>query len=141
MVVKFHCSPHFFELNKYSTEVEKELVPLFRIPTQYGNVFMRFAIGGEDIECKEVSRYQAERDFVAAIRRPLPEAKKKTGLICDSCGKEAGPNAEFTTMLRAGGHYKGIEPLRALDLVSVNGKVQALCSNCSATSNGKEQAA
>jgi hypothetical protein len=141
IVVKFHCNPHYSEFSKFSTEVDKDLVPLFRVPTQYGNIFMRFAVGCEDIECKEVSRYQAERDLVAAVRRPLPEAKKKKGLICDSCGKEAGPDAEFTAMLRAEGHYKGIEPLRALDLVSVNGEIQALCSNCSRTLTGKEQAA
>jgi len=140
IVVKFLCAPPFYEFSKYSTEVEKEFVPLFRIPTQYGNIFMRFTVGCKDIECKEVSRYQAERDLVAAVRRPLPEAKKR-GMICDSCGKEAGPDAELTAMLRTDGHYKGTEPLRALDLVSVNGEIQALCLTCSRTLTGKEQAA
>ena len=117
-------------------------MPLFRIPTQHGNVFMRFAISGDVDKLQEVSRYQAELDLVAALRRPLSEVRKrKEGLICDSCFKEAGPNAELTAILRADGHYKGIEPLRALDLVSVNGEIQALCSDCSATLTGKEQAA
>lgn len=84
-----------------------------------------------------VSRYQAECDLVTALRQ-APEKPKKRGLICDSCGQEAGPNQEVTETYKAYGIYEGTEPLRALDLVSVDGKIQALCSTCSRALSEKE---
>jgi hypothetical protein len=140
IVVKFHCDRKLYELDKYVRKAEIELVPLFRIPKQYGQSFARLTIDQDVDEFTLISRYQAERDLVTALRQ-APEKPKKHGLICDSCGQEAGPNAEVTELYRAHGHYKGSEPLRALDLVSVNGEMQALCSNCSRTLAGKEQAA
>jgi hypothetical protein len=140
IVVTFHCSSRLYEFTKYVREAENELVTLFRVPKHYGNAFVRIAIGREIHECKEVSRYQAERELVTALRR-APEKEKKRGLICDLCGKEAGPNADLTTRLRADGHYKGSKPLQALDLVSVDGEIKALCSTCSHALTGEEQAA
>jgi hypothetical protein len=142
--VKFHITPYFSELKKYS--IEDELAPLFRIPSQYGNMFKRFKIGTEHYESKDVSRYQAEQNLVAALQRTkLPKSeiqkKDKGKLICDSCGDEAGPDAEVTETFKQFGVHKGKAPLRALHLMSVNGEILAVCSSCSQALLKKEEAA